>query len=204
MKKKTVLLTLLFGWFVLSNCRNSESENQIHLSWIKDSVSKQLGLTLPLDALKIVEAFQSDSVHPDLIAIVKIDQLNGGLFVYRWSGGRYGLAYAKKEPIYTAQVNSTGNYFLFESGFTGTGQKNTLFYVINTSSRMIKEIWKDTAASYNFTSVPPYRSTDGSVQLMAHDGVLLYTKITRSFLGRETDLNSPDSMKSTTSIVKLP
>jgi hypothetical protein len=203
MKGRTSFTILFCYWMCLSGCTAIQKDEAPNSAWLKDSLNRELGLMMPMDALKVVNAFQEDAAHPTIIAIVKIDQLNGGLFIYRWNEKAYRLTYRKKEPVYTFEATTTGEYFLFESGFTGTGVKNTFFHLLKINSPLITEMWTDTASHYNFTSAAPYHSMDGSVQLLAHDGVLMYTKIERTYLRTEIDLNKPDTMNSTSSMIKL-
>ena len=179
--------------FLFSNCSTHRKSADNVMSWIKDSLSKELGIVLPTDALTIIHRFQFDTVHPVIIATVKVDQLNGGIFIYQWTANGYQLKYRKAEPIYNVQYNA-GRHLVFESGFTGTGQKNTRFYLIEMNANFCTEIWSGAASEYNFTSVAPYHSVDGSVQLNSLDESFIYTTIDQTFLHTEFDLNKPDSI----------
>jgi hypothetical protein len=160
-------------------------------------------MSLPLDALSIISKYQSDTTHPAIAAVVKIDQLNGGLFIYQWSGSRYSLTYRKKEPVYNVQFSATGRHLVYESGFTGTGMKSTRFYMLEMNPAFCSEIWSGLASEYNFTSDAPYHSNDGSIQLLSLDESFIYTLIHRTYLIREFIADKPDSVSSRSEILSF-
>ena len=201
MKLKVIFSTAISILFLLS-CSPTKTTTNNLTDWVRDSVSKQLGITLPLDALSIVQRFQFDTLHPAIIATAKVDQLNGGIFIYQWVDNKYQLRYKKSQPVYNVEY-SPGRHLIFESGFTGTGQKNTQFYLVEMAPAFCTEIWSGPASVYNFTSVAPYHSVDGSVQLNSLDESFIYTKINRTFLHTEFDLNKPDSIASHSEILKF-
>ena len=201
MKLKGFFSTAILILFLLS-CDTTKTTTNNLTGWLRDSVSKQLVINLLLDALSIVQRFQFDTVHPAIIATAKVDQLNGGIFIYQWVDNKYQLRYKKAEPVYIVEY-SPGRHLIFESGFTGTGQKNTQFYLVEMAPAFCTEIWSGPASVYNFTSVAPYHSVDGSVQLNSLDESFIYTKINRTFLHTEFDLNKPDSITSHSEILKF-
>lgn|GEM_PF-4351504 len=202
MNVRIPIVVLATGVFVTVSCNLSPTSTKRSVDWIKDSISTELQLALPLDALTIVERFQVDTLHPLIVATAKVDQLNGGFFIYRWKDNKYTLEYSKPEPVYNVQYNA-GNHIVFESGFTGTGQKNTKFHLIEIGGSACTELWTEVASDYNFTSVAPYHSVDGSVQLNSLDESFIYTKIERTFWQTEFDLNKPDSISSRSQVLRF-
>lgn len=195
-------LSLSIYLFLLISCSTSPRLSLQTIRWLQDSISKELKIALPLDALTIIQRLQFDSIHPGIIATVKVDQLNGGIFIYQWINNQYKLQYRKAEPIYNVQYNND-HYLMFESGFTGTGQKNTNFYLVEINPFYCTDIWSAPASSYNFTSVAPYYSLDGSIQLNSLDEGFIYTQIHRTFLKTEFDFNKPDSILSRSEIYSI-
>lgn len=201
MKLKAIFSTTVTILFLLG-CTSTKTTTNNLTGWVKDSVSRELGIALPLDALAIVQRFQFDTVHPAIIATVKVDQLNGGIFIYQWVDNKYQLQYKKAEPVYNVEYGP-GRHIVFESGFTGTGQKNTEFYLVEMAPSFCTEIWSGPASVYNFTSVGPYHTVNGSVQLNSLEESFIYTKINQTFLHTEFDLNKPDSITSHSEILSF-